>query len=636
MSLMRQLWLAVVVSAMIAFVGSLFISVWSAQAYLSQQLERKNIDIANSLALSITQLDKTKAMIDLQVAAIFDTGDYQSIAVSDPLGRIISSRKLGKVEADVPHWFMHLFEINLNPGVADISASRDKYGSVQVISDNHFAYIALWKQSKNLLFWFSLVGGVVGLIAMLVLRAIGHSLDMVVDQANAIGERRLMTIAEPRISELKALARAMNGMVERVWKLFNEEASRIDELRRRVNYDQLTNLSNREYFMAHFKTHLTATESARSGVVVLIRLTDLNNINVILGHAETDKLLREMGQICIDFSLHFEDALSGRIKAGEFAIMLPGESDSLKVVNQLSEILISTFIQHWPDLPDLYHLGAVGFERMANMPDILSKVDHALALAEGHGPNGCHAIENEGQMEVMSGEQWHALLMHAVEAGNLKLAFYPVLKNDGSSLHQEAMARLQTDVDKSLIVAGEFMPMVAHFNLASRFDLEIVRLAIQHLSKFPENIAINISASSIANWTFRNELAKLLRRNANTCNRLWLEVTEYGAFKHFDAFKDLCFALKGIGCHVGVEQFGQRLSEIKKITELGLDYVKLHPNLVEGIEKNVGNQEFIRRFCEVVRTVGVKVIAVGVHSNVELKILRELGVDAVTGPVLGS
>ena len=87
---------------------------------------------------------------------------------------------------------------------------------------------------------------------------------------------------------------------------------------------------------------------------------------------------------------------------------------------------------------------------------------------------------------------------------------------------------------------------------------------------------------------------------------------------------------------MGVEQFGQRLSEIKKITELGLDYVKLHPNLVEGIEKNLGNQEFIRRFCEVVRTVGVKVIAVGVHNNVELKILRELGVDAVTGPVLGT
>ena len=636
MSLMRQLWLAVIVSAMIAFVGSLFISVWSAQAYLSQQLERKNSDIANSLALSITQLDKEKAMIDLQVAALFDTGHYQLISVSDPLGRVISSRTQGQMETDVPLWFMNWFEIEVKPGVADISSSRDKYGSVQVISDNHFAYIALWKQAGNLLFWFGLVGLVVGIIAMLALRAIGRSLDMVVNQANAIGERRLMTIAEPRITELKALARAMNGMVERVWKLFNEEAARIDELRRKVNYDQLTGLSNRDYFMAHFKTHLTATESARCGVVVLIRLSDLNNINLLLGRLEADKLLCELGIICIDFSRQYEDALSGRIKAGEFAIMLPGESDASKVVHRLTEILRMELLDRWPGLVDIYHLGVVSFERMANMADILSKVDHALALAEGQGPNASHAIESQGQLEMMSGEQWHTLLMRAVAAENLKLAFYPVLRSDGSLLHNEAMARLQTEVDKSLIVAGEFMPLVAHFNLATQFDLEVVRLAIQHLSKLPDNVAINISASSIANWTFRSELSRLLRSHANSCSRLWIEVTEYGAFKHFDAFKDLCFALKGMGCHVGVEQFGQRLSEIKKITELGLDYVKLHSNLVEGIQENSGNQEFIRRFCEVVHTVGVKVIAVGVHSEVELEVMRALGVDAVTGPAIGN
>src|SRR3989339_11158 len=251
MSLMRQLWLAVVLSAMIAFFGSFLISVWSAQSYLSQQLERKNGDIANSLALSLTHLDKDKAMMDLQVAALFDTGYYQSISVSDPLGRVISQRTQTKLETDVPDWFIKLLHIESKPGVAEISASREKYGSVQVISQNQFAYRALWEQAGNLLFWFSLGGFVVGLVAMLVLRSIGRSLDMVVEQAGAIGDRRLMTIAEPKIAELKALARAMNGMVERIWKLFNEEATRIDELRRRVNYDQLTGLPNRDYFMAH-------------------------------------------------------------------------------------------------------------------------------------------------------------------------------------------------------------------------------------------------------------------------------------------------------------------------------------------------------------------------------------------------
>jgi EAL domain-containing protein (putative c-di-GMP-specific phosphodiesterase class I)/GGDEF domain-containing protein len=636
MSLMRQLWLAVVISAMIAFIGSLLISVWSAQSYLSQQLERKNSDIANSLALSLTQLDKDKAMMDLQVSALFDSGFYESIAVIDPLGRVLSQRTHDKLDADVPAWFVQLLHIESKPGVAEISTSQEKYGSVQVISQNQYAYQALWQQAKSLLFWFSLGGIVVGVIAMLVLRSIGRSLDRVVEQAGAIGERRLMTIAEPKIAELKALARAMNGMVERIWRLFNEEAARIDELRRRVNYDQLTGLPNRDYFMAHFKTQLTATETAQCGVLVLIRLTDLNNMNVVLGRFETDHLLQELGKIALEFSSHYEDALSGRIKAGEIAIMLPGECDAHRVAQQVAKILNDLISEKWSGLAEIYQLGAVRFERAGNLVEILSKVDHALAIAEGEGPNSSHALENEGQMKFLPGEQWHSLIIHAVEAKNLKLVFYPVVNKDGMIVHHEGMVRMHRETDQSLILAGEFMPIVSHFSLTPLVDLEVIRMAVQHLSSITGHVAINISAASIANWTFRSELVKLLRGKKEVCSRLWLEVTEYGAFKNFDAFKDICFALKGMGCHVGVEQFGQRLSEIKKITELGLDYVKLHTNLVEGIEENSGNQEFIRRFCEVVHTVGVRVIAVGVHRDTEWSVLKKLGIDAATGPAMGS
>lgn len=636
MSLMRQLWLAVVISAMIAFLGSLLISVWSAQFYLSQQLERKNGDIANSLALSLTHLDKGQAMMDMQVAALFDTGYYQSISVSDPLGRIISQRTQDKLDTEVPAWFVKLLHIESKPGVAEISASRDRYGSVEVISQNQFAYQALWQQAGNLLFWFSLGGVVVGIIAMLVLRSIGGSLDKVVEQAGAIGERRLMTIAEPKIAELKALARAMNGMVERIWKMFNEEAARIDELRRRVNHDQLTGLPNRDYFMAHFKTQLTATESAQSGVLVLIRLPDLNHINIAIGRVETDKLLCEIGQTALDYARQYEDALSGRINASEIALVLPGECNPHKIALQVAEILNRQIVEKWTSLSDIYQIGVVSFHRATSLVDILSKVDHALALAEEHGPNSSHAIDSEGRMNVMPGEQWHTLIMHAVEAGGMKLAFNPVLNKEGELLHHEGMARMRTEADKPLILAGEFMPIVSHFSLTPLVDLEVIRMAIQHLSGITDHVAINISAASIANWTFRSELSKLLLAHSDICSRLWLEVTEYGAFKNFDAFKDICFSLKGLGCHVGVAQFGQRLAETKKITELGLDYVKLHSSLVDRIEENSGNQEYIRRFCEVVHAIGVTVIAVGVQSDAEWTMLKMSGVDAATGPAIGN
>ena len=131
------------------------------------------------------------------------------------------------------------------------------------------------------------------------------------------------------------------------------------------------------------------------------------------------------------------------------------------------------------------------------------------------------------------------------------------------------------------------------------------------------------------------ELSKLLRSYPLLCPRLWFEVSEYGAFKYFDAFKEICLILKGFGCHIGIEQFGQRLSESQKLTELGLDYVKIHPGLVHGIEENTGNQKFLNRFCGIAHTVGVIVIAVGVRSETELSMLKSLGIDGVTGPAIG-
>lgn len=635
MSLMRQLWLAVIVSTVMAFAGSLLVSIWSAQGYLTQQLERKNGDVANSLALSMTQQEKDPVTIELQVTALFDTGYYQTISVADPFGKVISQRIQDKSEANVPSWFIKSFPIKSKPGLAQISDGWKQFGTVKVISHTQFAYQVLWEQAGKLLLWFCLGGGSVGFLGMLALRTIGRSLNDVVNQAGAIGERRFITIAEPRTPELRALAHAMNGMVERLRGMFNEAAVRLEELLRRVNYDQLTGLPNRDYFMAYFKEQLAGDEAARSGVLAVMRLADLNKVNDALGRAGTDKLLKEIGQIFTDFSRQHEGALPGRLKAGDMAVVLPGETDPHGVSQRLDKIFDEQLVAEWPGLTDIYHLGVVRFEHGSSLGDILSRVDHALALAEGEGANASRVIGSDVQLNVIPGEQWRALLTQGVNAGNLRLAFYPVIKQEGAILHQEGMVRLQPEPGKPLMTAGDFMPSAAHLNLTALIDLEVLRVAIRHLSTIADDVAVNLAAETIGNWTFRTDLSRLLRGNPELCPRLWFEVSEYGAFKHFDAFKDICLVLKGFGCHVGIEQFGQRLSESQRLTELGLDYVKIHPGLVHGIEENAGNQEVLNRFCGIAHGVGVIVIAVGVRSENELSMLKSLGIDGVTGPAIG-
>ena len=74
MSLFRQLWLVIIASTLVAFAGSFVASMVTARHYLTEQLAIKNNDNASSLALSMSQLDKDPITIELQVAAVFDSG----------------------------------------------------------------------------------------------------------------------------------------------------------------------------------------------------------------------------------------------------------------------------------------------------------------------------------------------------------------------------------------------------------------------------------------------------------------------------------------------------------------------------------------------------------------------------------
>ncbi|MGL5632783.1 MAG: LapD/MoxY N-terminal periplasmic domain-containing protein, partial [Azovibrio sp.] len=89
MTLSRQLWLAVITVAILAFTGSFFVSTVTAKNYLEDQLSIKNSDNAASLALSMSQSPKDMVTIELQVAAMYDSGQYALIRLLDPDDQIM-------------------------------------------------------------------------------------------------------------------------------------------------------------------------------------------------------------------------------------------------------------------------------------------------------------------------------------------------------------------------------------------------------------------------------------------------------------------------------------------------------------------------------------------------------------------
>ncbi len=637
MSLIRQLWLVIVIISIIAFGGSFAVSMLTARHYVEQQLQRQSIDTANSLALSMSQQSKDLVTVELQVAALFDGGHYQSIAVTDPFGKTLVDRIQTRTDTTVPAWFVRVLPIDSLPGRAQVTDGWKQFGVVTVISHNRFAYQAVWDSLIQLAGWFLLAALASGFVGTLLIRNIRRPLEAVVSQAHAIAERRFITIAEPRTPELRSAVRAMNDMVGRLRQMFADEAARLEALRHKVNHDEVTGLSNRDYFMAHFREILLGEEFGQTGSLVILCLTDLNALNQRLGHARANALLKDLGAVLWASGEGRTGQRAGRMKGAEFAVVCPTFQSATEAATDIYERLQKDFLPKWtPEIPDLFHIGAVLYRRGQNPGEALARADQALAAAQSKGSNTWHATEEGEARASVPAEQWRTLLTEAVGAGLIKIAFYPVVSGTGQVLHQESLIRLQPAGEGALLSAGDFMPVAARLNLTAPLDLGVIKLAIGHLETVAGDIAVNLSAETISDWGFRNDLRALLKDHPALCKRLWIEVPEYGVFRHFDAFKELCKMLKALGCKVGIEYFGQRFAEGQKLPDLGIDYIKVHPTYVHGIDQNVGNQEFLKGLCNVAHALGIVVIAVGVQNEAEMATLRQLGFDGATGPAIKS
>ena len=634
MSLFRQLWLAVIVSTLIAFVGSFAVSMMTARQYLEEQLAIKNNDNAASLALSMSQMEKDPVTLELQVAALFDSGQYARIQVRDPEGLTLIEKTSPAVSDDVPAWFARLFPIASRPGSAQISTGWTQFGTVELVSHNRFAYRELWQGGWRLLMWFSLGGVLAGFLGMQILRRIKRPLDAVVGQARAISERRFIRIEEPATPELKSLARAMNVMVGRVKAMFEEEASRLEQVRREATLDPLTGLANRAYFMNRLAIALNDEDAPTRGSLIMLRLADLAGINRCAGRETADEVLRRTGAALRELAEKNPGAEAARLNGADFSLLLPGQNDPQPACQQLLVALQSLVAAHLLPENAIGHLGSSVYQHNEPVPQLLARVDAALAAAELQGPLAAQHVAEQSHCSASTQADWRSILTDALKDQRLRLIEFPVADSNGLLLHLECPLRLQAEESGDWINAGSFMPVASRLSMTSELDLAAVKLALDRLASGLPAVAVNLAGASLIVPDFTPRLLSLLQQRRELAGKLWLEVAESGAFQYFDAFLAFSLALRPLGCRLGIEHFGRQFSQIGRLHDIGLDYLKVDGSFIRNIHGDNGNQAFLKGLCNIAHGIGLTVIAEGVNNAEELATLPALGFDGATGPAV--
>ena len=641
MSMYRQLWLAIIISMLLALTGSLFASLLSARAYLEQQLSMKNADNAAALALSLSQQKPDVVTVELAVAALFDSGHYESIRIHDPTGKLLIEREAKAGDPGAPDWFVQRLRIDSEPGEAQITSGWTQFGKVTLVSHSRFGYQALWTSTREMIAALTLASIVGGYLGSLILRRLRRPLQAVIDQAEAITNRHFISIPEPKVPELRQLAIAMNTTVARLKTMFEEEAARLETVRREANFDPLTGLANRDFFIAQLRSTLEG-ENSTGGTLLLIRIADLIGINKRLGREATDDLLRRVAANIMQSGLPQADAgvaanaegLAARMNGADFALLLPDQKGGRALAEALLQALVKTMEAFVDGGPSAY-VGVGVFKRGAGLGAVLSQVDAALIAAEADGVNGVRdaAIETDDDTPRSAGE-WSQMIHQALDKHWVRLVSFPVVNMQHHLLHGECPLRLKFDADDEWLPAGRFLPVAERLGLSPDLDLAALALGLVELEQDPTltGLAINLSASSLAAPGFQQKLTTLLNRHRKAAGRLWVEVAETGVLKHVDAFRALCTVLRSHHCKVGVEHFGRQFSQIGQLHDLGLNYIKVDASFIRRLDTNPGNQAFLKGVSSIAHTIGLLVIAEGVVSDTEFDALSAVGFDGATGP----
>ncbi|SMY36607.1 RNase E specificity factor CsrD [Photobacterium andalusiense] len=415
-----------------------------------------------------------------------------------------------------------------------------------------------------------------------------------------------------------------------------QERSRFDTfIRTHTFLDQLTGTANRVLFDSRLQSMVQDQDN--HGAVILLRLSDWDELCAQQGRTVAEELLQDISVILSNFIQRFPDTVLARYFDAEFAILIPQQP--AKEIKLFTNQLLNAVERLSPPAPmekdNWCHIGVTYFHSGDRRGRIMDEVDTALRSSQLQGANNWNSFTKDHQWDKSRGNvRWRTLIDKTLLQGGPLLYQQPIIMAANDHVMSYALLARIKDDNGDIIKASNFMTAVEQVGYSVRFDRAVISQTLQLLKQQSgtNSYAVNVTTVSLRDKKFvkwlRDELLQLPRP---VLNRLLLEVSENMLVKHLDAIRPVLRMLTGLGCKLVVSKAGRTIVSTYYIKDIKVDYIKLHRGLVRDIHQRQENQLFVRSMLGACANSDAQVIAVGVESNKEWRVLQQLGVVAAQG-----
>jgi diguanylate cyclase (GGDEF)-like protein/PAS domain S-box-containing protein len=430
-----------------------------------------------------------------------------------------------------------------------------------------------------------------------------------------------------------------DGAVERYVAVFSDITAKKKMealLWNQANFDALTSLPNRHLFLDRLSMEIhKSTVHAQSFGMFIIDLDKFREVNESVGHHIGDMVLIDAAQR-IASCLRATDTV-GRLGGDEFAVLLPEVDDPIKIETLVQEILDRLAEPYIIGDDRIYLTASVGitlYPLDANMPsDLFKNADQALYVAKNTGRNRYSYFTKSMEASARARLQTLNDLRGAIEADQLKVFFQPIVDlSNNQVLKAEALLRW-FHPQRGMISPAEFIPIAEESGLINEIGDWVFKESALWAQRWSKHIGqtfqISVnkspmqfhSKSKTTSWT---EYLQLLGLPGKCIS---VEITE-GLLLNAGSGVDLQLQeYSKAGLQISIDDFGTGYSSMSYLKKFHIDYLKIDQSFVRDMENNDTDRAIAEAIIVMAHKLGYKVIAEGIETHGQRRLLLETGCD---------
>ena len=408
--------------------------------------------------------------------------------------------------------------------------------------------------------------------------------------------------------------------------------------------DALTGLPNRVALLEFAQESIDSAWSAKTlPSVYLIDLDRFKNTNDSLGHAAGDEALRVIAERLQTVADRL-GVLLGRPAGDEFLVIdttTDGTGDAMVHAEAFQDVFKTPVLL---DAGVMFLTASIG---VATMPtgrdvepaDLFRQSDIAMYRAKDAGRN-CLALYHESMQERLKHRMAIETALHgALEQRELRLFHQPIVDTGSGRVSGfEALMRWQRS-DGTLMSPAEFIPVAEETGLITSIGAWALLEALTQLRTWIDDdvvsatttVSVNVSARQLADPAFCDVVEEALNRSDLPPHLLWLEVTETMMIDNPELAKDTLTRLRSTGVRVALDDFGTGYSSLSLLQKFPIQRVKIDRAFVKGVADSSNDRSLVRTIIAMGSSMGLDIVAEGVETVEQLKMLRKLGCDKAQG-----